>query len=140
MLSAVAVFYAARRYGARFLASRIGRRLLSQKAQQRLERAWERHHAWGLFVSRFLPGYRAVVPPFSAALGLPARRALPPVIAASALYYAILTWACWQLGSNWDAVKNLISGIGIGLLIAALVVTVVGGWLVWRYRRKHRDG
>ena len=131
---ALIVFELSRHFGRRFLQSRLGRRLVSEKAQARIERLYQRWHLWGIFLSRMLPVYRSIVPPFAAAIGLPARKALPPVVVATALYYGALTAVAYGLGANWDDVKHIVARIGLWLGIAAIALTVLGGWLWWRHR------
>jgi membrane protein DedA with SNARE-associated domain len=135
--TAAAMYVLARLVGRRFIEGRMGRRFVSARALDALERAYREHHLWGIFVSRFLPGYRAVVPPFAGVVGLPARRALPPVVAASALYYGLLTFAAYELGANWATVRDWVAHLGLGLAAAALATTVALGWVVWRWRRRH---
>jgi membrane protein DedA with SNARE-associated domain len=131
--TAVGMFYVAKSVGRPFVESRTGRRLLSPRALGRLERAYQRHHTWGIFVSRFLPGYRAVVPPFAAVAGIKPSKALPPVVLASGLYYAILVFLASRVGRNWEAVRDLLSQVGVVLLALALAATAV---LVWWLRRR----
>jgi membrane protein DedA with SNARE-associated domain len=134
--TAVPMFLLSGRYGPAFFGSRLGRWLMSEEAQHEVRLAWEKHHWWGLFVSRFLPGYRAVVPPVAAAMGVPARRALPSIMLASALWYGILVLIAYQVGDNWDQVKAALGRLGLVLGLAALAVTFLLVWL-WR-RRRHR--
>ena len=132
---ALVVFEASKHYGKRFLKSRLGRRLVSEKAQERIETLYHKYHLWGIMVSRLLPVYRTIVPPFAAAVGLPARKAMPPVAVATAVYYALLMGVSYSLGKNLRAVEHLVSHIGIGLLIAAGLVTLV--LLMFLWKRKH---
>ena len=60
--SASAVYWLARRYGPAFFRGRIGRRLLPQPVLAHLETEYRRHGAYGIFISRLLPIWRAVVP------------------------------------------------------------------------------
>lgn len=139
--SAIGMYAVARTVGRNFLVSRTGRRLLSERSQAALQRAYERHHLWGIFVSRFLPGYRAVVPPFAGMIGLPASKALPPVVLATAVYYGLLVFAAHRIGSNWDSVSRWLGHITAGLAVAGVVATVAVGWAIWRHRRAQRaDG
>ncbi|MDO8665988.1 MAG: hypothetical protein Q7J79_05210, partial [Gemmatimonadales bacterium] len=84
----------------------------------------------------FLPGYRALVPPFAGMIGLPPSKALPPVILATAIYYAVLVWGAHRVGKNWESVRAWLERVGFGLGLVAIAVTVVVGWLVWRARRR----
>lgn len=132
---ALAVFEASKHYGKKFLKSRLGQRLVSEKAQERIETLYHKYHLWGIMVSRLLPIYRTIVPPFAAAIGLPARKAMPPVAVATAIYYALLMTVAYSLGRNLGAVERLVSHIGIGLLITAGLVTVA--LLLFLWKRKH---
>lgn len=135
--SAIGMYWVARTVGRRFVESPTGRRLLSPRAMTAIARAYQRHHLWGIFVSRFLPGYRAVVPPFAGIAGLGAWRALAPVVVASGLWYGFLVWLAHRLGSNWDALQRDIGRLGWWFAVIALVVTTALAVLIWRWRRSH---
>lgn len=132
---AAGVFYLSRHFGPRFLESRIGRRLISKRAQARITKLYERYHLLGIFVSRLLPIYRTIVPPFAAAIGLSPGRTLPPVFAATAVYYGLLTAVAYGVGHNWDTVRAIVGRIGLALGIAAVVITAL---VIWLWRRHHR--
>lgn len=137
LVTAVPMFLLAGRYGRSFFDSRLGRRLLSPESQERVRRAYERHHLWGLFVSRFLPGYRSVVPPMAAAMGVPARRALPNVLLATALWYGIVVLISYEVGANWDVVKARVGRVGLVMGIVAVAATFA---IIWWFRsHRHRD-
>ena len=133
--SAAGMYAAARSFGRRIVETRFGRRVITPRALAALERAYFRHHLWGIFTSRFLPGYRAVVPPFAGLVRLPAAKALPPMAAASTLYYGLLVAVAYGLGSNWDAVRAFLGDLGLVLGALALAATAVLAWLLWRQRR-----
>ncbi|HXY68606.1 MAG TPA: DedA family protein [Gemmatimonadales bacterium] len=135
--SAVGMYWVARTVGRGFVESPTGRRLLSPAAMQAIERAYQRHHVWGIFVSRFLPGYRAVVPPFAGIAGLGAVRALAPVAVASGIWYGFLVLLAHRLGSNWDGVERAIGRVGwwLGLVALAVSAALVVAVLLRRRRR-----
>jgi membrane protein DedA with SNARE-associated domain len=135
--SAAGMYWVARTLGRRFAESRAGRRLLSPRAMHDLERTYKRHHLWGIFFSRFLPGYRALVPPFAGIAGLGAYRALLPVALASGIWYGFLILLAHHLGRNWSAVSSTVDRIGWWLGAAAVVVTVLLALGLWRWRRSH---
>ena len=62
-----------------------------------LEEAYARWGTAGIFLSRFLPGLRAAVPPFAGVAGLSPARALVPAAVASAIWYAFLAFAGYAL-------------------------------------------
>jgi membrane protein DedA with SNARE-associated domain len=135
--SAIGMYWVARTLGRTFAEGRTGRRLLSPRTFAALERAYQRHHLWGIFVSRFLPGYRAVVPPFAGVVGLGAFRALVPVALASGIWYAFLTWLAHRVGTDWPRLQRLLGHVSWWLGAAAVVVTVLLVWAVWAWRRAH---
>lgn len=134
LLGAGLVFHLSQRFGQRFLRSRLGRRLVSERAQRRIARLYDRYHLLGIFVTRLLPVYRTIVPPFAAAIGLPARKTLPPVFAATVLYYGALTALAYTLGNNWSAVRHIVTNIGLVLGVTAVALTIL---IVWLWRRHH---
>jgi len=133
--SAAAVYFLARRLGPALLNTRLGQRLLPDRTVARVRNEFERHHVWGIFISRCLPVYRAVVPSLAGIMRIPPHRALFAIAAASALFYGAVVWLAYRLGQNWSAVEGLMKRLGAGLGIAALVVT---GLLVWLAVRRHR--
>ena len=135
--SAVGTYWIARTLGRSFADTPTGRRLLSPRAMRALERTYQRHHLWGIFVSRFLPGYRAVVPPFAGLARIGAVRALAPVVVASGLWYGFLVWFAHRLGSSWDGIQLGIARVGWWLGAAALAVTALVAVALWRWRRSH---
>ncbi|MEK7668473.1 MAG: DedA family protein [Gemmatimonadota bacterium] len=135
VISAAGVYALGQTAGRSFFATRMGRKLVSERAMRTITRLYERHHYWGIFISRFLPGYRAVVPPFAAIVGIPMWKAMPMVALASGLYYAILVLLAYHVGRNWDAVRHAVGGLSAWLAVAALLVTAVVGYLAWRHRR-----
>ncbi|MFI5234899.1 MAG: DedA family protein [Gemmatimonadales bacterium] len=137
--SAAAVYAAARRLGPRFSASRIGRRLLPPAVFALVEREYLR---WGLpaiFLCRLLPGVRAIVPPFTGLVGLSPRRALIPIVAASALWYGAITIAGVLLGAQWDYLIAILDTVNRALAIGGGVAIVVIALWIWR-RSRQRSG
>src|SRR3989442_8500779 len=85
--SDAAVYGLARSYGRDFFRGPAGRRLLPEPVLLHLEVQYRRHGAYGIFLSRLLPVWRAVVPPFAGVAGLSPPRTLVPLAPASALWY-----------------------------------------------------
>jgi membrane protein DedA with SNARE-associated domain len=123
--SATGMFFFARRVGPAFLKTKLARRLLPEHAVATVRDEYERHHVWGIFVSRFLPVYRAIVPPFAGMMGVSAARAIPAMAAASAIFYGLVVWLAYRLGKNWEAVRHGLGDLGIALAAGALIVTVL---------------
>ncbi len=134
--SASAVYWLARRYGRDFFKGPTGRRLLSPQVLAHIEAQYQRHGTYGIFVSRLLPVWRAVVPPFAGIAGLSAPRALIPLALASALWYGLLTAFVSTLGTNLDAVLAWLAHLNGVLGAAALgVLILLAVWIVRRLKR-----
>jgi membrane protein DedA with SNARE-associated domain len=134
--SAAGTYVLARRHGRAFFRDGWGRKIMPPQVLAALEEAYERWGVAGIFLSRFLPGLRAAVTPFAGVAGLPPARALVPAATASAIWYAFLAFAGYELAQNWDAVKSLVGSTNRVLGIAALVLAVAGAlWLRYRSRR-----
>ena len=140
LLGAAAVYLAARRYGRRLFASPTGRRLLAPRSLALIEREYLRLGTVGIFISRFLPGIRAVVPPFAGLVGLGAFRTFVPMGVASALWYGGITLLGAVIGAEWTRITALISGVNRTLGIITLVVAALAGaWYLWRLRARRRE-
>ncbi len=141
LTGAAGVYFAARRYGRRLFASPTGRRLFAPRSLAVIEREYLRFGTAGIFVSRFLPGIRAVVPPFAGLVGLDAVRTLAPIGIASAIWYGAITILGAMIGAEWDRIMKLITGVNrtLGLIaVAGAVIVVVWQLLVARRRRRER--
>ncbi len=134
--SAAAVYALARRYGRAVFRGPIGRKLLPEPVLAHLEREYHRHGSYGIFLSRLLPVWRAVVPPFSGIAGLSPARALVPLAVASGLWYGTLTVLVMRLGSNLDATLAQLGRVNRVLGVAAVVVLVAVALVAWRRMRR----
>lgn len=141
LLGATGVYFAARRYGRRLFATSTGRRLLAPRSLAVIEREYLRFGVVGIFISRFLPGVRAVVPPFAGLVDLGWVRTLAPMGLASAVWYGGITLVGAMLGAEWERILALIAGVNRTLVILAgglVAVGVVWFWLARRSRRRER--
>jgi len=128
------VYLLGRRYGHGFFAEGPGRFILSAGQLERVETWHARRGATALFLVRFLPGLRAVAPAFAGIGGLPARKVLLPLAAASLLWYGGLVGAGYLAGQNLDALGHVIAQLNTVLtVVAGLVVTGTVWW--WRSSR-----
>jgi len=135
---AMLMYYAGRRFGAELLARRL---LKSQgdEARARLHRLFDRWGLGAIVVSRFLPGVRAIVPPFAGALRIPPLRALLAMAIPSAVWYGGITWLAFRAGAaDWqELVARMKEGqrwIGIAATVVAAIALVA--FLLWRRRRR----
>ena len=134
--SASLAYWLARRYGRDFFKGPTGRRLLAPPVLAHIEAQYQRHGTYGIFVSRLLPVWRAVVPPFAGIAGLSAPRALIPLALASALWYGLLTVFVATLGTNLDAVVAVLTHVNWALgATAAGVLIFLAVWIVRRLKR-----
>lgn len=140
LAGAAAVYFVARRYGRDLFATSTGRRLLAPRSLAIIEREYLRFGVVGIFVSRFLPGIRAVVPPFAGLVNLSPLRTLVPMGVASALWYGGITVLGSVIGAEWDRINRIILGINrtLGIATAVLIVAAVI-WYLLRRRRRQRE-
>ena len=136
LASACGTYLVGRRHGRAFFRDGWGRKVMPPEVLAGLEEAYARWGTAAIFVSRFLPGLRAAVPPFAGVAGFPALRALVPAALASAIWYAFLAAAGYQLAANWGAVKELVANANRALGLAALVVGTAAVVWLWRRTRK----
>lgn len=133
IIGAMGMYAVGRRYGA----AALERRLSTPSGAQRLEGLYGRYGLVALFASRFIPGVRAVVPPFAGALRLPALRVALVLGSASAIWYGIITVLAFRVGSDWDALGERMGDWNRWLLVGAgALVAVLGGLWVARRQRK----
>jgi len=124
--AAIGVYATARTVGRKFFTGRLGRRLLNQRHLEKLERLYRRHGLWGIFLSRFVPGARAVIPPFAGIAGLSSLKALVPLALASGIWYGLLTFAAANLIPRLDGVAKFVAGLNwVGLALGVALATGV---------------
>lgn len=128
-----------RKFGAKAFLRRI-ERYAGPDAENRIKKLHKKYGFMGLFVSRFLPGVRAIVPPFAGAMRLPAFGVMLSVAAASGVWFAFITFLAFRAGENWDLVERYLvrSGKVAGLIAVGIVVLAIGIWL-WKRQGKKRE-
>jgi membrane protein DedA with SNARE-associated domain len=126
-----------RRFGSKAFLRRL-EKYAGPDAEQRIKQLHKRYGFGGLFVSRFLPGVRAIVPPFAGAMRLPAARVLLSVASASAVWFALITFLAFRAGDNWDVVQHYLvrSGKVAGAIAIGIVVLAIALWLFKRHGTK----
>jgi membrane protein DedA with SNARE-associated domain/uncharacterized tellurite resistance protein B-like protein len=140
LAGASAVYFVARRYGRSLFATATGRRLLAPRSLAIIEREYLRFGVAGIFVSRFLPGIRAVVPPFAGLIKLSPLRTLVPMGVASAIWYGGITLLGSVIGAEWDRINRIILGVNRTLGLATVVLIVAALiWYLVRRRRRQRE-
>ncbi|HEU5305626.1 MAG TPA: TerB family tellurite resistance protein [Gemmatimonadales bacterium] len=134
LAGAATVYLMARRYGRRLFATGVGRRLLAPRSLAVIEREYLRFGVAGIFISRFLPGIRAVVPPFAGLVGLSAVRTLAPMAVASAIWYGGITILGTVIGTEWERISRILAGVNRTLGIIAALLIAAG--VIWYFRRR----
>lgn len=135
--TAVLVYAVARRYGLRFFKMPIARWLLRE---HQLEQIGGFYDQWGIpaiFLSRFLPGWRAMVPVFAGVTRVNGWKVVPPVILASGLWYGFLVYLGAFFSRSLETVVHWFGSVNDVLLVIALVTAAGVGF--WWWRTRHRD-
>jgi membrane protein DedA with SNARE-associated domain len=136
VLGAVVVYALGRRYGA----ERIERRLAGEHARgwdARLRRMFKRYGLPAVFVSRFVPGVRALVPAFAGALRLPLLPTTAMIASASALWYGLITFVAFRVGADWPRLKALVAHYSTAAAIVGTMVLALG-LAVWVFVRRRQ--
>ena len=132
---AAAMYWAGRRYG-RSVLTRGFAKWIGPEAEVRLERSYRKYGIPSLFVSRFLPAVRAVVPVFAGAAKLPFLPVITIMALASGIWYAFLTVIAFRAGSDWETLQSTIANYSRAITLLAVVMVVVAAAIWWKKRRK----
>jgi membrane protein DedA with SNARE-associated domain len=135
VMSALTVYWIGLAHGPSFFQHGWGRLLLNHHQVERMRRF---HQEWGMvaiFLTRFLPGLRAMVPALAGVSRLNFWKVAPPVAMASAIWYGALVWLGSTAGSHLDEIKQWVDQANLVLLAIALVVFCGAGLFWWRSRR-----
>ena len=132
---AMLIYLVGRRYGA----ERLEQRLLGERAaeaESRIRTLYSQYGLVALFLSRFLPGVRAIVPPLAGALRVPAGRAALAMGAASAVWYGAISYLAFRIGADWEALSGTVARYGRFSAIAALALAALAfaAWMVMKKR------
>ena len=132
---AAGMYWAGRRYG-RSVLTRGFAKWIGPEAEVRLERSYRRYGIPSLFVSRFLPAVRAVVPTFAGAARLPFVPVITIMALASGIWYAFLTVIAFRAGSDWETLQSTIANYSRAITILAVVMVAAVGAIWWKKRRR----
>lgn len=136
ILGAVGMYVVGRRHGAGWIHRRFPA-LTNARGEERLQRLYSRYGIPALVVSRFIPGVRALVPPFAGALRVPALTAIAAMALASGIWYGFISYIAYRAGTDWDALTSRIAQSSRVTAIAGAVVVVLA-LMVWLVRRRAR--
>ena len=135
---ASAMYYVGRRHGTAWIERRFPK-IADEKSENRFRELHRKYGAASLFLSRFIPGVRALVPPFAGALGLPAVSSLASISIASGLWYGLVSYLAFRAGAaDWNALTGRISSVGRWIAVGAGVVLGIGA-LVWWLRQRRSE-
>ena len=134
---AIGMFALGRRFGAEWIRLRL-RSVMGERAEQRVQHMYNQYGLPALFVSRFLPGVRAVVPPLAGAIRVPMAGAIAAIATASAIWYTALAIIAYRLGAQWDRIVSAIKEFQTiaSIVAGVIVVLAIAVWWLVR-RRKH---
>ncbi|MHB1094699.1 MAG: DedA family protein [Gemmatimonadaceae bacterium] len=140
VLGSLVIYAVSRRFGADWMHAQL-RRLHLLNAEEKLEGLYAHYGLAALFVSRFVPGLRAVVSPMAGALRVPVLRYLAVIAVACTIWYGLIIWVAFRVGADWETVKTSLHVVGlrVGIIAAVMiaVLAVVGHRLWLRHRAKH---
>jgi membrane protein DedA with SNARE-associated domain len=135
--SASIVYFLAHRFGRTFfLEHHLGKLLINEKQMQQIGGFYRKWGTPAIFMSRFLPAFRAMVPVFAGVTHVRFWRVFIPLAAASALWYGALVYLGAMAGQNWSAIMAFFSRASSVLLaVAVLLIAAFAFW--WVKSRKH---
>jgi membrane protein DedA with SNARE-associated domain len=133
---ALAMFALGRRYGADWIRRRL--RVMGEGTEKRVEQWYHKFGLPALFLSRFLPGVRAVVPPLAGAIRVPATGAILSIATASTIWYATLAIIAYRLSAERDRIMSTIGRFQTGAAIVAGTIVLIAVTVWWIRRRRRR--
>jgi membrane protein DedA with SNARE-associated domain len=133
---AAAMYAVGRRHGTAWMHKRFPA-LADERNERRILELHSKYGALSLVLSRFIPGVRAVVPPFAGALRMPPVTTMLALSLASAVWYGTVSYLAFRAGADWNALMARVTRFGrLAAMVAAALVAA--GLLVWWLRRRRR--
>ena len=134
---AILMFMLGRRYGTEWIRRRL-RGVMGENAEQRVKQWYDRFGLPALFLSRFLPAVRAVVPPLAGAIRVPPTGAIIAIGAASTAWYAALAIIAYRLSAEWERISAAIARFQTMAAMVAGGIVLVGVLVWWMLKRRRR--
>jgi membrane protein DedA with SNARE-associated domain len=130
-----AMYFVGRRHGTAWMHRRFPA-LADEKNERRLRELHGRYGAISLVLSRFIPGVRALVPPFAGALRISPVTTMLSLSLASAVWYGMVSYVAFRAGADWGALMARITRYGRFAAVGAAVIVAAGalGWWLRRQR------
>ncbi|CAN5786780.1 DedA family protein [soil metagenome] len=135
--SALLVYAVGRRYGPAFFAGPWGHMLLRPGQLRTLGIFYRRFGPGVIFLSRFLPGFRAIVPPFAGVAGVGFWKAAVPLAAASGIWYGGIVYVGYAFGNNWSTILGALNRSSLLTGVVAAIVFI--GLAIWWWRSRKHD-
>jgi membrane protein DedA with SNARE-associated domain len=131
-----AMYFIGRRHGAAWMHKRFPA-LGDEKNERRLRELHGKYGAVSLVLSRFVPGVRALVPPFAGALRISPVTTMLSLSLASAVWYGLVSYVAFRAGADWGALMARITRYGRFAALAAAAL-IAAAAVVWWLRRRQR--
>lgn len=131
---ALVVYRLSHVHGPAFFDRGLGRHILKPHQMERMAGFYERWGTPAIFLSRFVPGVRAVVPIFAGATHQPWPRVAFPIAVASAIWYGGLVAIGVLLGHNLQLLTWVLDRMNLTLTVVASVVAA--GLVAWWVRTR----
>ena len=133
---AMLMYALGRRFGAAWLARKVPALGVGDDPHEsRVGRLYARWGVPALFLSRFLPAARAVVPPVAGALRVPAATTTIAIALASAVRYGTIAVIAYNVGAEWESIAERMRAFGTWAAVVAGIVVAVVALAVWLRRR-----
>jgi membrane protein DedA with SNARE-associated domain len=136
IVGAAFMYYIGRRYGSGPFLQRL-ERWVGKNAEERFLTLYGKYGFPALFISRFLPAVRSLVPPLAGAMKIPPIPVAIAVSSASGIWFAFITWIAFRAGADWEVLYAKIvkssKFVGGGAFALAVLVAI---YLYIRYRRR----
>ncbi|HEV7992769.1 MAG TPA: VTT domain-containing protein [Gemmatimonadaceae bacterium] len=135
---AAAMYAVGSRHGSAWMRKRFPA-LADEKNERRLRELHRKYGAGALVLSRFIPGVRALVPPFAGALHLSPVSTILSIAVASGIWYGLVSYLAFRAGADWGALMAMVTHYGRVSAMAAAALVALGAVAWWlRSRRRIR--
>ena len=139
VLSAMVTYRLGYLHGKPFFEHGWGKYLLKPHQMDRMGHFYDRWGTQAIFLTRFLPGIRAVVPVFAGVTHHGWLMVAVPMALASAIWYGGLVWIGVLVGENVEALAALLNRVNLVLATVAVIVAGCAMWWWWKTRHAKHD-
>ena len=136
---AMLVYAVVRKSGHRIFNFPVVRRLMAPESIAVIERDYLRLGKVGLIVARFLPGIRAVVPPFAGLFKIPVLPVFLVIALVSGVWYGGMVWIGTTVGREFGQVQEFLNNLGRTTALITAAFLAVVALVVYSRRRRHEE-